>query len=87
MVGADGGHSTVRQLASIPMEGDSPDAPLKWVRIDAVIKTNMPDARKGSATLESPTHGNVLYVHLFPSTAPLFQPAASTQQILDMSRP
>jgi phenol 2-monooxygenase (NADPH) len=34
------------------------------VRIDGLIETNMPDARAGFVSLESPTHGNVLWVSL-----------------------
>lgn len=35
---------------------------MHWCRIDGVLKTNMPDARVGFASIESPTHGNVLWV-------------------------
>lgn len=37
---------------------------MKWVRIDAVIKTDMPDSEVGFGSIESPTHGNVLWVSL-----------------------
>jgi phenol 2-monooxygenase (NADPH) len=35
-----------------------------WVRLDAVVKTNMPDSRLGFAAIESRTHGHVLWVAL-----------------------
>ncbi|GAB1208560.1 hypothetical protein APSETT445_007311 [Aspergillus pseudonomiae] len=62
IVGADGGHSLVRRLSSIPFEGDRTD--FKWVRIDGQFKTNMPDADLGFASIESKSHGNVLWVQL-----------------------
>ena len=34
------------------------------VRIDGVLETDMPDSRNGNASLESPTHGTVLWVNL-----------------------
>ncbi|RSM10899.1 hypothetical protein BHE90_008803 [Fusarium euwallaceae] len=43
VVGADGTRSTVRRLSGIPFVGD--DSALKWFRIDAIVKTNMPDPR------------------------------------------
>jgi len=49
-------------LAGIASGADESENPLKWVRIDAVIKTDMPDARKGIVMLDSKTHGSVLYV-------------------------
>ncbi|UDD58720.1 hypothetical protein AFCA_006150 [Aspergillus flavus] len=62
IVGADGGHSLVRRLSNIPFEGDRTD--FKWVRIDGQFKTNMPDADLGFASIESKSHGNVLWVQL-----------------------
>ncbi|KAE8417853.1 FAD binding domain-containing protein [Aspergillus pseudocaelatus] len=62
IVGADGGHSLVRRLSGIPFEGDRTD--FKWVRIDGQFKTNMPDADLGFASIESKSHGNVLWVQL-----------------------
>ncbi|TQB69373.1 hypothetical protein MPDQ_001953 [Monascus purpureus] len=62
IVGADGGHSLVRRLAQIPFEGDHTN--FKWVRIDGQFKTNMPDADVGWASIESKSHGNVLWVQL-----------------------
>ncbi|RMJ01906.1 hypothetical protein CDV36_015567 [Fusarium kuroshium] len=62
VVGADGTRSTVRRLSGIPFVGD--DSALKWFRIDAIVKTNMPDPRVGLASIESPTHGNVLWMAL-----------------------
>lgn len=37
---------------------------MKWVRIDAVVKTDMPDSELGFASIESKTHGNVLWCSL-----------------------
>ncbi|KAL4929565.1 pentachlorophenol 4-monooxygenase [Aspergillus undulatus] len=62
VVGADGGHSTVRRLANIPFEGDRTNH--RWVRMDGHFKTNMPDADLGWASIESKHHGNVLWVQL-----------------------
>lgn len=62
IVGADGGHSLVRRLANIPFEGDRTS--FKWVRIDGYFETDMPDADMGFASIESPSHGNVLWVQL-----------------------
>ncbi|KAL5050245.1 hypothetical protein BDW71DRAFT_203646 [Aspergillus fruticulosus] len=62
IVGADGGHSLVRRLANIPFEGER--TPYRWVRIDGRLKTNMPDADLGFASIESKHHGNVLWVQL-----------------------
>lgn len=62
VVGCDGGSSAVRKLAGIPFEGE--DKEDHWVRIDGIVKTNMPDSRIGFAAIESKTHGNVLWVAL-----------------------
>lgn len=62
IVGCDGGSSAVRKLASIPFIGAEKED--HWVRIDGVVKTNMPSARVGFGTLESKTHGSVLWVAL-----------------------
>ncbi|KAL4795469.1 pentachlorophenol 4-monooxygenase [Aspergillus venezuelensis] len=62
IVGADGGHSLVRRLAAIPFEGERTE--FKWVRIDGYFKTNMPDADIGFGSIESASHGNVLWVQL-----------------------
>lgn len=62
MIGADGVHSTVRRLSNIGSETDK--TTLRWVRIDGIVETNMPDSRAGYATLESPTHGNVLWANI-----------------------
>ncbi|KAF7588083.1 hypothetical protein BBP40_006182 [Aspergillus hancockii] len=51
-----------RRLTNIPFEGDHTD--YKWVRIDGRFKTNMPDADMGFASIESKSHGNVLWVQL-----------------------
>ena len=62
VVGCDGGSSTVRRLAEIPFHGaDKED---HWVRIDGIVKTNMPDSRLGLGAVLSPTHGHVLWVSL-----------------------
>ena len=62
LIGADGSHSTVRHLSGITSaEGTTP---LRWVRIDGIVVTDMPDSHEGMASLESPTHGNVLWANL-----------------------
>ncbi|PYH35216.1 pentachlorophenol 4-monooxygenase [Aspergillus neoniger CBS 115656] len=62
IVGADGSHSLVRRLAGILFEDDHTN--FRWVRIDGRFKTDMPDADIGFASIESKSHGNVLWVRL-----------------------
>ncbi|KAF2121142.1 FAD binding domain-containing protein [Lophiotrema nucula] len=62
LVGADGGNSTVRQLSQIPMEGEK--SGFKWIRIDGKFNTNMPYPDIGIGSIETETHGNVLWVRL-----------------------
>ncbi|KAI9728037.1 MAG: hypothetical protein M1834_007851 [Cirrosporium novae-zelandiae] len=61
LIGADGGRSFVRRTMSIPFEGDTSED--KWVRVDGHLTTNMPSPR-GYRSIESPTHGNVLWAAL-----------------------
>ncbi|KAK5631619.1 hypothetical protein RRF57_007333 [Xylaria bambusicola] len=61
LIGADGGRSSVRRLVSIPLEGTTSED--KWVRIDGYVRTNLPKPRT-YCSIESPTHGNVLWVGL-----------------------
>ncbi|KAI1752813.1 FAD binding domain-containing protein [Xylaria castorea] len=61
LVGADGGRSSVRRLLAIPFEGSTSED--KWVRIDGHVRTNLPKPRT-YCSIESPTHGNVLWVGL-----------------------
>lgn len=44
------------------MEGN--DTVHKWVRIDGRMKTNIPDPNLMFASLETKTHGNVLWLRL-----------------------
>lgn len=62
MVGADGSKSLVRQIASIPFNGTNTKS--NWVRIDGEFETNMPDSDIGFASIESKSHGNVIWVQL-----------------------
>lgn len=62
IIGADGGRSSVRQIAGIPFVGEK--SAFHWIRIDAVINTDMPESRIGFGAIESATHGNVLWVAL-----------------------
>ncbi len=62
IVGSDGASSLVRKLADIPMDTDS--TLYEWIRIDAKIVTDMPDADLGIASIESKNHGNVLWIKL-----------------------
>ena len=79
VVGTDGGRSTVRKLAGINFQGNS--TPLNWVRIDAVVSTDMPHSRVGPVSLETSDHGNVLWAPMdhgrtrigFPFTASMRQ--------------
>ncbi|KAF9468251.1 FAD binding domain-containing protein [Collybia nuda] len=59
LVGADGGRSTVRSIGEFPFPGTS--SPYKWVRLDAIVKTDMPSSRSKAVALESREHGNVLW--------------------------
>ncbi|KAI1812968.1 FAD binding domain-containing protein [Poronia punctata] len=61
LIGADGGHSTVRRVLDIPFEGSSSED--RWVRIDGIVKSDMPKP-DSYCSIESPTHGNVLWVGL-----------------------
>lgn len=60
IIGADGGKSSVRQIAGIPFVGEK--SAYHWIRIDAVIKIDMPHSRIGFGSIESKSHGNVLWV-------------------------
>ncbi len=51
----------MRRAINIPFEGTSTED--KWVRIDGIVETNMPKSR-GYGSIESPTHGNVLWAAL-----------------------
>ena len=64
IIGADGAHSTVRNIADIPFLGDKveEEAVMHWIRMDALVKTNMPGERLGFGAIESPRHGNVLWI-------------------------
>lgn len=61
LVGCDGGRSSVRSMFDIPFEGSKTED--KWVRIDGQITTNLPKPRS-YCSIESPTHGNVLWAAL-----------------------
>lgn len=61
LIGCDGGRSSVRGMLDIPFEGSTTED--RWVRIDGIVKTNLPKPRTYCA-IESPTHGNVLWVGL-----------------------
>ncbi|KAL3444615.1 FAD binding domain-containing protein [Aspergillus insuetus] len=61
LIGADGGKSFVRRHLDIPFEGDTTQD--KWIRIDGKVKTNLPTPR-AYASIESPTHGNILWAPL-----------------------
>lgn len=60
LLGADGGRSTVRSLSMIGFPGTM--SPHKWVRLDAVVKTDMPCSRMTATAIESQEHGNVLWL-------------------------
>ncbi|KAJ5916500.1 hypothetical protein N7504_000515 [Penicillium tannophilum] len=62
IIGADGAHSNVRKLAGIQAQGDRTS--FKLIRIDGDFKTNMPDNDVGFASIESKSHGNVLWAQL-----------------------
>ncbi|KAL0578393.1 hypothetical protein V5O48_003614 [Marasmius crinis-equi] len=58
LIGADGGKSTVRKLAGIPFDGENTKH--RWIRMDARVKTNMPNARCLNS-IDSDTHGQILW--------------------------
>lgn len=62
IIGCDGGSSTVRKLAGIPFVGERHID--HWVRVDGVVKTNVPESRIGFGAFESETHGHTLWVAL-----------------------
>ncbi|KAK5136109.1 hypothetical protein LTR08_004159 [Meristemomyces frigidus] len=62
IVGSDGGASAVRKIAGIPFQGAKQLS--HWVRIDGMVKTNLPESRVGFGSFESKTHGHVLWVSL-----------------------
>lgn len=62
IVGADGGRSVVRKMAGIELEGEGSSR--RWVRIDGIVKTNMPEARYGLTSIHSASQGSILWVCL-----------------------
>lgn len=62
IVGCDGARSAVRELAGIGFDGAEKED--HWVRVDGVVRTNIPDARSAYIRLESKTHGQVLWAQL-----------------------
>ena len=62
LIGADGGRSTIREMAGIRFEREKTSC--HFIRIDGVVKTNMPEARKGLCGIDSPSHGSVLWACL-----------------------
>ncbi|KAM0805835.1 FAD binding domain-containing protein, partial [Usnea florida] len=62
VIGADGGRSTIRGLAGIAFQGEKSNR--HWIRIDGVVETNMPEARKGICGITSQSHGSVLWACL-----------------------
>ncbi|KAJ7019224.1 FAD binding domain-containing protein [Mycena alexandri] len=59
LIGADGGRSIVRQLGNFHFPGAA--SVHKWVRLDAVVKTDMPCSRSHFISIESKDNGNVLW--------------------------
>ncbi|KAJ6549161.1 FAD binding domain-containing protein [Mycena sp. CBHHK59/15] len=59
LVGADGGRSTVRSLGNFSFTGTA--SPHKWVRLDAIVTTNMPSSRSKAIAIESKKYGNILW--------------------------
>ena len=62
IIGADGGRSTIRELAGITFQGEKSNR--HWIRIDGVVETNMPEARKGICGITSQSHGSILWASL-----------------------
>lgn len=49
-------------MAGIEMEGN--DTTYRWIRVDGRIKSNVPEPDLGFASVESPSHGLVLWAKL-----------------------
>ena len=62
IVGADGGRSKVREFSKIAFEGGLNNR--YWIRIDGVVKTDMPGARSGIVGIQSASHGSILWACL-----------------------
>ena len=62
IIGADGGRSTIRELAGIAFQGEKSNR--HWIRIDGVVETNMPEARNGICGITSQSHGSILWACL-----------------------
>ncbi|EEB95644.1 hypothetical protein MPER_05349, partial [Moniliophthora perniciosa FA553] len=58
LIGADGGKSTVRKLVKIPFDGEHTKN--RWIRMDAKVKTNMPNPRCLNS-IDSRSHGQILW--------------------------
>ncbi|KAI0023766.1 FAD binding domain-containing protein [Xylariomycetidae sp. FL0641] len=98
LVGSDGGRSSVRRILDIPFEGSTSED--KWVRIDGVVETNLPKPRT-YCSIESPTHGNVLWAALDRGTTrigyaftnpranayPVFDEAAAIKEAMAAVKP
>ena len=62
IIGADGGRSKVRDVSKIAFEGGLNNR--HWIRIDGVVKTDMPGARSGNVGFQSASHGSILWACL-----------------------
>ncbi|KAL8702861.1 MAG: hypothetical protein Q9201_003974 [Fulgogasparrea decipioides] len=62
IIGADGARSTVREIAGIDFQGEKTNH--HFIRIDGIIRMNMPEARSGVVGIESVSHGSVLWACL-----------------------
>lgn len=49
----------MRSLARIPFPGSA--SGIKWIRMDAIVRSDMPSCRRGGVSIESSSHGNVLW--------------------------
>ncbi|KAJ6507394.1 putative 2,4-dichlorophenol 6-monooxygenase [Mycena vitilis] len=59
LIGADGGRSIVRTLGNFHFSGTASEH--KWVRLDAVVKTNMPSSRSHNISIESKNNGKFIW--------------------------
>ncbi|KZT32761.1 FAD/NAD(P)-binding domain-containing protein [Sistotremastrum suecicum HHB10207 ss-3] len=60
LVGADGARSKVREKTGVDFPGEKTTQ--RWIRMDGVLKTNMPTGQTHVAAIESKTHGNILWL-------------------------
>lgn len=62
LIGADGARSAVRGLSGVEMKGN--DTEYKWIRIDGLMKTNIPEPDLMFGFIETKDYGTALWLRL-----------------------